>query len=415
MNSNSIAASAREEFPLGQPACDPKNWLLDPSVIYLNHGAFGACPKRVLEFQSEWRNHLERQPSQFLVRELEKELDSAREALARFVGAETEDLVFISNTTHGINTILRSLDFQLGDELLVTDQEYNASRNALNFAAEKSGARVVVAKIPFPFHSAEEIIAPFLENVTPRTRLAMLDHVTSSSGFLLPIERLVAELNARGVDTLVDGAHAPGMVPLNLKQLGAAYYTGNCHKWLCAPKGAAFLCVRRDKQNSIHPLAISHGANSPRTDRSRFLLEFGWMGTGDPTAWLSVPEALRFMESAMPGGWPEVMARNRALALAAREILCAALEIPEPCPREFLGSMASVPIPDNAKDAFPKQPFGEYRLQNDLLEKYKIEVPVHPCPTPSQRVLRISAQLYNSLPQYGLLAKALLAELQRDV
>jgi isopenicillin-N epimerase len=231
------------------------------------------------------------------------------------------------------------------------------------------------------------------------------------SRFLLPIERLVAELNARGVDTLVDGAHAPGMVPLNLKQLGAEYYTGNCHKWLCAPKGAAFLCVRRDKQNSIHPLAISHGANSPRTDRSRFLLEFGWMGTGDPTAWLSVPEALRFMESAMPGGWPEVMARNRALALAAREILCAALEIPEPCPREFLGSMASVPIPDNAKDAFPKQPFGEYRLQNDLLEKYKIEVPVHPCPTPSQRVLRISAQLYNSLPQYELLARALKREL----
>lgn len=412
MNLNSGVAPAENEISLSQPACDPKNWLLDPSIIYLNHGAFGACPKRVLEFQSEWRNRLERQPSQFLVRELEKELDSARETLARFIGADTKDLVFISNTTHGINTVLRSLDFQPGDELLVTDQEYNASRNALNFAAEKSGARVVVAKIPFPFQSVEEIIAPVLKSVTSRTRLAMLDHVTSSTGFLLPIERLVAELNAHGVDTLVDGAHAPGMVPLNLNQLGAAYYTGNCHKWLCAPKGAAFLCVRRDKQNSIHPLAISHGANSPRTDRSRFLLEFGWMGTGDPSAWLSVPESLRFMESALPGGWPEVMARNRELTLAARKILCAALEISEPCPEEFIGSLASVPIPNNAKDAFPKLPFNEYRLQDDLREKYKIEVPIHPCPIPSHRVLRISAQLYNSLPQYELLARALTQELE---
>jgi isopenicillin-N epimerase len=411
MNLNSGVIPAKEEISLGQPACDPKNWLLDPSIVYLNHGAFGACPKRVLEFQSEWRNRLERQPSQFFVRELEKELDSARETLARFVGTDTEDLVFISNTTHGINSVLRSLDFRPGDELLVTDQEYNASRNALNFAAEKSGARVVVVKIPFPFQSVEEVITPILKSVTSRTRLAMLDHVTSSTGFLLPIERLVAELNARGVDTIVDGAHAPGMVPLNLNQLGAAYYTGNCHKWLCAPKGAAFLHVRRDKQNLIHPLAISHGANSLRTDRSRFLLEFGWMGTGDPSAWLSVPEALRFMESALPGGWPEVMARNRELALAARKILCATLEIPEPCPEEFIGSLASVPIPDNAKDAFPKLPFNEYRLQDDLREKYRIEVPIHPWPVPSHRVLRISAQLYNSLPQYELLAHALTREL----
>src|SRR5271154_1941522 len=303
---------------LQMPACDPQNWLLDPRVVFLNHGSFGACPERVLEAQTAWRRRMERQPVQFLVRELEAHLDAARQALAQFVGADSADLVFVSNTTTGINTVLRSLSFQPGDELIVTDQEYNASRNALNFVADRSGARVVVAKIPFPFRHEEELIAPILDCVTSKTRLALLDHVTSQTGVVQPIARLVSELNQRGVDALVDGAHAPGMVPLNLQQLGAAYYTGNCHKWLCAPKGAALLHVRRDKQKFIRPLTISHGANSARKDRSRFLLEFGWPGTFDPSICLSVPEAIRFIGSQMRGGWPEIFERNRALALAAR-------------------------------------------------------------------------------------------------
>lgn len=405
----------RDDFSLDRPAADPQQWLLDPEIIFLNHGAFGACPRRVLEFQSEWRARLERQPMQFLVRELETHLDSAREALARFVGAETDDLVFVPNATAGVNTVLRSLVFQPGDELLVTDHEYNASRNALNFVAERSGARVVVAKMPFPLRHAEEIVATVLECVTPRTRLALLDHVTSQTGIILPVERLIGELNQRGVDTLVDGAHAPGMIPLNLTQLGAAYYTGNCHKWLCAPKGAALLHVRRDKQKLIRPLTISHGANSARTDHSRFLLEFGWQGTGDPSACLSVPEAIRFIGSLLPGGWPEVMARNRALALAARTILCAGLGISEPCPEEFIGSLAAVPIPDAAKDALPGLPFNEYPLQDVLRTKHQIEVPVIAWPAPPKRLLRVSAQLYNSLPQYELLARTLVRELREGL
>lgn len=401
---------ASENLPT-QPAADPDLWLLDREITFLNHGSFGACPRRVLEVQNEWRARLERQPLQFLARELEPELDAARAALAQFVGANPDDLVFVPNATHGVNTVLRSLTFQPGDELLVTDQEYNACRNALEFAAERSGTRVVVASLPFPVRNADEIVAPILAGVTPRTRLALLDHVTSQTGMVLPISRLVAELNRRGVDTLVDGAHAPGLAPLNLAQLGAAYYTGNCHKWLCAPKGAALLHVRRDRQPAIRPLTISHGANSARKDRSRFLLEFGWQGTFDPSAFLSVPEAIRFLGSLRPGGWPEIMAANRALALAARKILCASLQIPEPCPAEFIGSLAAIPLPDAAPDALPRLPVNEYPLQDALRDRHRIEVPIVPWPAPPKRVLRLSAQLYNALPQYELLARMLVREL----
>lgn len=354
---------------------------------------------------------MERQPLHFLVREREKALDAARESLAQFVGTNADDLVFVSNATSGVNSVLRSLTFQRGDELLTTDHEYNACRNVLDYVTQRSGARVVVARVPFPFRHADEIIAPILERVTPRTKLALVDHVTSQTGIVLPIAKIVKALRARGVDTLVDGAHAPGMVPLNLRQIGATYYAGNCHKWMCAPKGAAFLRVQRDKQKLIRPLTISHGANSRRKDRSRFLIEFSWQGTLDPSAFLSVPEAIRFIGSLLPGDWPAVMARNRALVLAARKILCETLQIAEPCPKEFIGSLAAVPLPDAAKDQLPRLPFNEFPLQDVLRKKHQIEVPLISWPAPPARLLRVAAQLYNSLPQYQRLAAALRDEL----
>jgi len=389
------------------PAAPPVVWPLDPAVTFLNHGSFGSCPLPVLEFQRELRDRMERQPVKFFVRDLEELLDWARIRLAKFLGGKAENLVFVPNATSGVNAVLRSLDFEPGDELLVTDHEYNACRNALDYVAQRTGAKVVVAKIPFPLASAEEIIEAVMGAVTWRTRLALLDHVTSQTGLVLPIEFLVRELNARNVDTLVDGAHAPGMVPLDLHALNAAYYTGNCHKWICAPKGAAFLHVRADRQKDIRPLVISHGANSSRTDRSRFLIEFGWMGTSDPSPALCVPKAIEFVRSLRPGGWDEVMNHNRELALGARRVLCEALRIPLPCPDELIGSLASVPIPD-APDSKPSNnPLYLDPLQDRLLEEFKIEVPIIPWPAPPKRLLRVSAQLYNSLPQYEQLAGAL--------
>jgi isopenicillin-N epimerase len=206
----------------------------------------------------------------------------------------------------------------------------------------------------------------------------------------------------------VDGAHAPGMVPLNLESLDAAYYTGNCHKWICGPKTAALLHVRPDRQHLIQPLAISHGATSPRTDRSKFQIEFAWTGTGDSTACLSVGEALRFMGSLLPGGWPEIMARNHKLALDGRKILCDTLNIPLPCPDELIGSMASLPLPDATPAEKSVQPLYLDPLQDELLHKHNIEIPIIPWPAPPKRLIRISCQLYNSLPQYQLLADALI-------
>ena len=391
---------------MSTPAVDPAIWPLDPGVVFLNHGSFGSCPRAVLEAQQRLRERLERQPIQFFMRDLEAMVDAARASLAQFVGADAENLVFVPNATVGVNTVLHSLRFEPGDELLVTDHEYNACRNAFEHAAERSGARTVVVPVPFPLRSAQEVVAAILERVTPRTRLALIDHVTSQTGLVMPIETLVKELHARGVDTLVDGAHAPGMVPLDLQRIGAAYYTGNCHKWLCAPKGAAFLCVRRDRQREVRPLVISHGANSERTDRSRYLIEFGWTGTGDPTAALCVPEALRLIGSLAPGGWPEVMRRNHELALAARRILCGALAIDPPAPEQMIGTLVSVPIRD-AQVARVRDTFNLDPLQERLLAEHSIEVPVISWPRWPRRLVRVSAQLYNSIPQYEKLASAL--------
>ncbi|HEY4908338.1 MAG TPA: aminotransferase class V-fold PLP-dependent enzyme, partial [Methylomirabilota bacterium] len=316
-------------------------------MAFLNHGSYGACPREVLDCQAELRAEMEAEPVRFLGRELDDRLDAARAALAAFVGTDPDDLAFISNATSGVNTVLRSLVLPAGDELLTTDHAYAACRNTLDFVAGRTGAKVTVAAIPFPVTSPEAIIDTVMAKVTPRTRVALLDHVTSPTGFILPVERLIPELGRRGVETLVDGAHAPGMIPLDLRTLGATYYSANCHKWICAPKGSAFLWVRRDRQADIHPLTISHGATAVRPGRSRFRLEFDWTGTQDPTAWLTVPKAIDYMGGLVSGGWPALMARNRALALAARELLCVAAGSLPPCPDPMIGSLASVVLPDS--------------------------------------------------------------------
>lgn len=369
-----------------------RHWTLDPAITFLNHGSFGACPLPVLEAQSEVRARLEREPVRYFLREHQALVEAARADVGAFLGADSDDLAFVSNATAGVNTVLRSLDLAPGDELLTTDHAYNACRNALDYVASRAGARVVVATIPFPLSDAEEVVAAVLARVTERTRLALIDHITSPTALVFPIDRLVAELAARGVDTLVDAAHAAGMVPLDLRATGAAYTTGNFHKWLCAPKGAAFLHVRRDRQASVRPLSISHGANAVGAGRSLFRLEFDWTGTEDPSAALSVPAAIRFLEGLLPGGITALMAENRRSALAARRVICDAVGAEPPCPEAMIGAMAAVILPGAAAPLTAAQPIDP--LQDALFSRFGVEIPVFPWPPLGRRTLRVSTPIY---------------------
>lgn len=383
-----------------------KFWALDPKVTFLNHGSFGACPKPILKLQTELRREMEAEPVQFLWQRFEERLEPSRKVLAKFLGVWSKDVVFTTNATTGVNAVVRSLKFQAGDELLTTSLDYNACRNVLNETAARSGAKVVVASVPFPVRTDDEIVEAVLKAVSKKTRLALIDHVTSDTGMVLPVERLVRELEAHGVDTLIDGAHAPGMVPLNMARLRPAYYTGNLHKWVCAPKGAAFLWVREDLQAGIQPPVISHGNNRTRPGFTEFQDRFDWCGTFDPTAVFCVGTAIDWMGDLLPGGWPEVRRTNRALAVRARRLLCQRLDVAAPCPESMLGSLATIPLPARLQN----RPRGRNKIEDEqqqLFDKFKIEVPFNRIGQPPVRHFRISAQLYNSMADYERLADAL--------
>ena len=381
------------------------HWTLDPAVTFLNHGSFGACPRSVLAEQTRLRAQLERQPVAFFLRSYQPLLRTAREALGAFLAADADDLAFVSNATTGVNAVLRSLALNPGDEVICIDHAYNACANALRFVAKRAGARVVTATLPWPVESPADCVQAIAEVVTPRTVLALIDHITSPTGIVLPIAEIVQALKAKGVETLVGGAHAPGMLPLQLNELGAAYYVGNAHKWLCAPNGVGFLHVRRDLQDTVRPTVISHGANMSVSGMSAFRLEFDWAGTADPTPALCLPESFRFFDAVLPGGMAEVMARNRALALRARRTLENALSVRPLCPEACIGSLAAVRLPPASTPAAP--PLGMDPLQEALYQRYRIEVPIIRWPGASERLVRISAQLYNDPSQYEALADAL--------
>jgi isopenicillin-N epimerase len=390
-------------------------WRLDPTITFLNHGSFGACPDAVLQRQRALRDWMEAEPVRFLDMELPGLLDDARAAIGRFLDADPEGIAFVPNATAGVNTVLQSLRFEPGDELLANDHEYNATLNAMRAVAARDGARVVIARIPFPIQDSGQALGPILDAVTARTRLVVVSQITSPTALILPVEELVTTLMDRGIDTLVDGAHAPGMVPLNLDRLDAAYWTGNGHKWLCGPKGAAVLWVRADRREGIHPLVVSHGANSPIVDRSRFRLEFDWTGTPDPTAYLTLPAAIEWMAT-FAGGWPATMAANHELALAGRDRLAAALGIEPPAPDSMLGSMAALPLAGVPDEAAGKA------LGRQLLLEDGIEVPIGTWPVRAARldgampriVVRISAQRYNEPADYERLADALVRRLAAE-
>jgi len=393
---------------------DRSPWILDPEVSYLNHGSFGACPAPVLEAQRAWRDRLEAEPVRFFDRELEPLLDALRVDLGDFLHADPEGIAFVPNATAGVSTVLNSVRFKPGDELLAGDHEYNATLNALRLAAERDGAKVVICHIPFPITDPAQAVEAYLEAVTPNTRFALVSHVTSPTALVLPVAALVRELDRRGVDTLVDGAHAPGMVAVDLGAINAAWWTGNGHKWLCGPKGAAILHTRSDMRAKMRPLVVSHGFNDERPGRARYRKLFDWPGTSDFSPYLALSAAIRFVGALHPEGWPGLMADNAAMARHGRDTICSTLGVAAPAPNTMLGSMAAIPLPGVAPT-----PEAARALQRQLFDEERIEVPIIAYPVPAATpgvgptgvVVRISAQRYNQLDEYTALATALAGRL----
>ena len=363
-------------------------WAMDPDYLTVNHGSYGATPRCVLAAQREWQDRLERQPTRFMTVELPSLLRAAAERFAAFVGAEGRDLVFTENATQGCNAVLRSLTFAPDDEILMLSHGYGAVIKTVRYIASRSGARMTVAELPFPRPDDDSIVANLEAAITDRTKLAVLDHITSPSALVLPIKRMVAACHARGVKVIIDGAHAPGHVPLDVTDINADWYTGNAHKWLMAPKGCAFLWARRDRQDDLHPVTISHGYGCG------YLAEFDWIGTRDPSAWLSVTAALDFYHRL---GGAALQTRNIALAAAAAARLAARFGTETGTGNATQGAMGLVRLP--LSKAVTAQ--DTLALRTRLLE-LGTDAPLHELNGCAW--LRISAQAYNEMADYEALA-----------
>ena len=373
-----------------------ENFLLDPNVVFLNHGSFGATPKPVFDAYQNWQLRLERQPVLFLGRELDDLLKESRRMLGEYLNADADDLVYIPNATHGVNIIARSLDLKLGDEILTTDHEYGACDYTWNFICGKTGAKYIHQSIPLPVHSEDEIVDQIWQGITPRTKVVYLSHITSPTALRLPVEKVCQRARNAGILSIVDAAHSPGQIPVDLQALGADVVFGNCHKWMLNAKGSAFLYVRREVQHLVEPLIVSWGYNATRetTTGSRFIDLFQWTGTKDPAAALTVPTAIQFMKE---HNWDEVRTQCHTLLHQAIERICNLTDMPPLYPLDsgFYSQMGIAPLP--LSDIIV--------LKSRLYDEYKIEVPL--IQWRERQFIRISVQGYNNQEDIDALVSAL--------
>lgn len=371
MNTQSALSAAASQFQIRS------------DLTFLNHGSFGACPRPVFEAYQQWQLRLEEDPVEFLGRRRNDLLREAREQLATYVGTQADQLVFVENATFGVNIVARSLQLEPGDEVLATDHEYGASDRTWRFLCGQRQVRYINQPIPLPLTSDEEILEYLWRGVTTRTRVIFISHITSPTALIFPLEKICQRARAAGILTVVDGAHAPGHIPLHLDELGVDFYIGNCHKWLCAPKGAGFLYARPEHQALLQPLIVSWGWESLAPSASPFQDYFGWVGTKDPASYLSVPAAIAFLREY---DWETVRQACHELASSARQRIASLVGSEQICPDspQWWGQMCSIPLPDG--DA--------HTLQRHLREAWNIEVPV--ISWQNRRLIRLSLQGYNS-------------------
>lgn len=385
-----------------------RQFLIREDVVFLNHGSFGACPRPVFEAYQQWQLELERQPVEFLGRALTENMRVPRTALAAELGTTPDNIVGLTNATLGLNIVAQSLDLKPGDQILTTDHEYSALEKTWAYVARRTGAEIVVVNIPLPLLSEVQFTDAIVAGMTDRTKVLFLSHITSPTALLFPIERVIAEARRRGIWSVIDGAHTPGHIPLYLDALGADFYAGNCHKWMMAPKGSAFLHARPEVQSLLDPLVISHGWTAQSKEpgakgafgNSPFIDEIEVQGTRDPAPWLAIPSALHYRRD---NDWTSVQAHCQALAqdtahrLAERTGL-APLGAPEFCAPQ----MVAMPLPECDTD----------QLKIDLIERYNIEIPVFKWQ--DRCIARLSVQGYNSKGQMDLLLVALTELLDLD-
>lgn len=378
-----------------------RQFLLREDVVFLNHGSFGACPRPVFETYQRWQLDLERQPVEFLGRELTELMRVPRIALAAELGTTEQNVVGLTNATTGLNIVAQSLDLQPGDQILTTDHEYSALEKTWAYVARRTGAEIVVVNVPLPLVNEEQFTDTIIAGMTDRTRVLFLSHITSPTALLFPIERAIAEARKRGIWSVIDGAHTPGHIPLDLEAMGVDFYSGNCHKWLMSPKGSAFLYARPEVQGLLNPLVISHGWTKESKEpgakgafgNSPFIDGIEVQGTRDPAPWLTVPAALDYRRE---NDWTSVadhcrqLAQDTARRLGERTGL-APLSAPEFCAPQ----MVAMPIPECDTDW----------LKLALIDKYNIEIPVFRWQ--DKCIARVSVQGYNSRPQMDLLIEAL--------
>lgn len=398
-------------------------WRLDPTLTFLNHGSYGAVPGEVAQVQTDLRARMERDPVRFYKVDLEILMDEMRRDLGAFLNCEPRDLAPFANATQAICTVLNNIEFKPGDEVVITDHEYMSVVNELGRLSARTGLKVVTAKIPFPISSPDQVFNAVASCLSKRTRLVLVSHITSVTSLIFPAERIIRECHRHKIDCFLDATHAPGQIPVDVSSLNVAYWVGSGHKWLSAPKGTGFLYVRPDKQEGFRPLSLSSRAHKIRPERPLFLRDFDYVGTDDYTAILALPAALRFYERLIPGGWPEIYRKNHELTLLARDIVAGRLKshfgghfnddtlLAPTAPDSMTGSMTTLLLPEPAPAMLARTTMYDDPLQDALVSRHGVQLPVWRLSSDNRRVLRLSAQLYNTPAQYEILADALAEEL----
>ena len=386
------------------------HWDLPPDLVFLNHGSFGLAPRELLEWRFALLQEIERDPVAFLVEELPQRLQQARSVLGQLVGAQPAQLAFVPSTTYGLNELMVGLAPLLppGSEIVLSDHGYNATANLVAHAAQQQGWTLRTVPLPLPLEDPLQVVQAFREALSSATRLLLVDHITSPTALVLPIAHLVQLAREHGALVILDGAHGPGSVPLDLDSLQPDAYVGNLHKWLCCPRGSAFLWVREPLHHQLRPLVISHGANAPaHPEISRFHQEHDWIGTFDPTPWLALPQALQLLAQGESNGLAALMNRHHGLALEAQADLLDGLGETPIAAGEFQAAMVALPLP-------PVHQLDGVALQQQLKQR-GIQVPVIPLRPDCRdalQFLRVSCFIYNNLSDIQALAAALPAALR---